>query len=108
MKDEDKEITLRYHSEKLAIAFRLLNSPPDLISRMQVSWPTQACPSSIGSSFWSHEWEKNGTCSNSILDQHEYFQASLNLKDKVDLLQILESAGEKKLQGSNQMRVLIA
>ena len=28
MKDEDKEITLRYHSEKLAIAFGLLNSPP--------------------------------------------------------------------------------
>ncbi|KAL0003877.1 hypothetical protein SO802_011438 [Lithocarpus litseifolius] len=28
MEDEDKEITLRYHSEKLAIAFGLLNSPP--------------------------------------------------------------------------------
>ena len=28
MEDEDKEITLRYHSEKLAISFGLLNSPP--------------------------------------------------------------------------------
>ena len=28
MEDEDKEITQRYHSEKLAIAFGLLNSPP--------------------------------------------------------------------------------
>ena len=28
MEDEDEEITLRYHSEKLAIAFGLLNSPP--------------------------------------------------------------------------------
>ncbi|KAK4598524.1 hypothetical protein RGQ29_015828 [Quercus rubra] len=64
----------------------------DLISRMQVSWPTLACPSSSGSLFWSHELEKHGTCPNSILDQHEYFQASLNLKDRVDLLQILESA----------------
>ncbi|KAK7813352.1 ribonuclease 1 [Quercus suber] len=32
------------------------------------------------------------TCSESILNQHEYFQVALNLKDKVDLLQILESA----------------
>ncbi|KAK7845533.1 extracellular ribonuclease le [Quercus suber] len=59
---------------------------------MQVSWPTLACPSSSGSSFWSHEWEKHGTCSESILNQHGYFQAALNHKDKVDLLQILESA----------------
>ncbi|XP_049365096.1 pentatricopeptide repeat-containing protein At2g02980, chloroplastic isoform X2 [Solanum verrucosum] len=28
LKDEDKEATLRYHSEKLAITFGLLNSPP--------------------------------------------------------------------------------
>ena len=28
VEDEDKEITLRYHSEKLAIAFGLLISPP--------------------------------------------------------------------------------
>lgn len=28
MKDEEKEATLRYHSEKLAITFGLLNSPP--------------------------------------------------------------------------------
>ncbi|KAM3698441.1 hypothetical protein ACB098_06G188300 [Castanea mollissima] len=36
--------------------------------------------------------KKHGTCSESILNQHGYFQAPLNLKDKVDLLQILESA----------------
>nr|POE76572.1 extracellular ribonuclease le [Quercus suber] len=69
---------------------------------MQVSWPTLACPSSSGSSFWSHEWKKHGTCSESILNQHGYFQAALNHKDKVDLLQILESAGKKLLQGSTQ------
>ncbi|XP_075659265.1 pentatricopeptide repeat-containing protein At2g02980, chloroplastic-like [Castanea sativa] len=28
LEDEDKEITLRYHSKKLAIAFGLLNSSP--------------------------------------------------------------------------------
>ena len=61
---------------------------------MQVIWPTMAYPSGDGSSFWSHEWEKHGTCSESILDLHGHFQADLNLKDKVDLPQILESAGK--------------
>ena len=34
MEDQDKEITLRYHSEKLAIAFGLLNSPPGTTIRV--------------------------------------------------------------------------
>ncbi|KAJ6312120.1 hypothetical protein OIU77_013802 [Salix suchowensis] len=34
MEDEEKEITLRYHSEKLAIAFGLLNSPPGTTIRV--------------------------------------------------------------------------
>ncbi|KAG6654290.1 hypothetical protein CIPAW_05G134800 [Carya illinoinensis] len=65
----------------------------DLISRMQTSWPSLACPSSDGTGFWSHEWEKHGTCSESVLDQYGYFEAALNLKKKVDLLQILGSEG---------------
>ncbi|KAK7838779.1 ribonuclease 3 [Quercus suber] len=35
---------------------------------------------------------KNGTCSESQLGQHEYFEAVLNLKKKVNLLQILRIA----------------
>ncbi|XP_042483209.1 ribonuclease 1-like [Macadamia integrifolia] len=65
----------------------------DLTSRMQTNWPSLACPSSTGLKFWSHEWEKHGTCSESVLDQHGYFETALNLKKKVDLLQILENAG---------------
>ncbi|XP_047964233.1 extracellular ribonuclease LE-like [Salvia hispanica] len=65
----------------------------DLISRMQQDWATLACPSNSGSTFWSHEWDKHGTCSESNLDQHGYFKAALNLKSKFDLLQILQSAG---------------
>ncbi|XP_031274403.1 pentatricopeptide repeat-containing protein At2g02980, chloroplastic [Pistacia vera] len=34
MEDEEKEITLRYHSEKLAIAFGLLNTPPGTTIRV--------------------------------------------------------------------------
>ncbi|CAL5396274.1 unnamed protein product [Camellia sinensis] len=65
----------------------------DLISRMQDNWPTLACPSGDGSTFWSHEWDKHGTCSESVLDQHSYFKSALNLKSNIDLLQILQSAG---------------
>lgn len=67
----------------------------DLISSMQENWPTLACPSSDGTHFWTHEWEKHGTCSESILDQHAYFQAALDLKEKVNLLQALTDAGIK-------------
>ncbi|KAG5237287.1 ribonuclease [Salix suchowensis] len=65
----------------------------DLRSGMQKNWPTLACPSSSGVAFWAHEWEKHGTCSESILDQHGYFQAALNLRRQVNLLQALKNAG---------------
>ena len=60
---------------------------------MQRNWPTLACPSGDGSAFWTHEWEKHGTCSESILDQHGYFKSALNLNAKVDLLKVLVDAG---------------
>ncbi|KAJ6312121.1 hypothetical protein OIU76_012056 [Salix suchowensis] len=65
----------------------------DLRSGMQKNWPTLACPSGSGVAFWAHEWEKHGTCSESILDQHGYFQAALNLRRQVNLLQALKNAG---------------
>ncbi|XP_058096467.1 ribonuclease 3-like [Magnolia sinica] len=65
----------------------------DLICEMQTDWPTLACPSNSGIKFWSHEWQKHGTCSESVLDQHGYFQAALNLKKQANLLQILMDAG---------------
>ncbi|XP_008802596.2 extracellular ribonuclease LE-like [Phoenix dactylifera] len=65
----------------------------DLITAMEAEWPTLACPSGDGSKFWSHEWEKHGTCSESILDEHSYFEAALSLKKQADILQSLKSAG---------------
>ncbi|XP_059592883.1 extracellular ribonuclease LE [Vitis vinifera] len=67
----------------------------DLIILMQNNWPTLACPSGNGTKFWAHEWNKHGTCSESVLSQHQYFKAALGLKKDVDLLQILEKAGIK-------------
>ncbi|KAG9155017.1 hypothetical protein Leryth_012199 [Lithospermum erythrorhizon] len=60
---------------------------------MQQEWPTLACPSGTGSTFWSHEWDKHGTCSESILDQHSYFATALKLKDQLTILQLLSKAG---------------
>ncbi|GMN33293.1 hypothetical protein TIFTF001_048252 [Ficus carica] len=65
----------------------------DLISCMQKEWPSLSCPSCNGSTFWAHEWNKHGTCSESVLDQHAYFESALNLKADIVLLQILENAG---------------
>ncbi|XP_074325832.1 extracellular ribonuclease LE-like isoform X1 [Apium graveolens] len=65
----------------------------DLRSKMQKEWPTLSCPSANGTEFWGHEWKKHGTCSESVLDQHDYFATTLNLKSQVNLLQTLANAG---------------
>ncbi|XP_010527909.1 PREDICTED: ribonuclease 1 [Tarenaya hassleriana] len=65
----------------------------DLISNMRKSWPTLACPSGTGEAFWEHEWEKHGTCSESVLDQHDYFKTTLGLKQQTNILQALKTAG---------------
>ncbi|EPS67237.1 hypothetical protein M569_07540, partial [Genlisea aurea] len=65
----------------------------DLVPEMEQNWASLACPSGNGTTFWSHEWNKHGTCSESVLNQHSYFSAALELKRKIDLLQILRNAG---------------
>ncbi|GMH27565.1 hypothetical protein Nepgr_029408 [Nepenthes gracilis] len=65
----------------------------DLLSSLQAEWPSLSCPSSDGTSFWTHEWDKHGTCSESVLDEHDYFAAALALKSQANLLQALENAG---------------
>nr|GMD15173.1 intracellular ribonuclease LX-like [Ipomoea batatas] len=71
----------------------------DLISRMEKDWPSLACPSSDGVRFWSHEWEKHGTCSG--LKQHDYFQKALQFKTKANLLQNLKNAGIEPREGEH-------
>ncbi|OIW04762.1 hypothetical protein TanjilG_08645 [Lupinus angustifolius] len=65
----------------------------DLTSELQSDWPTLACPSNDGINFWTHEWDKHGTCSESNLNQHDYFEAALKLKQQANLLKALKSAG---------------
>ncbi|KAF3431470.1 hypothetical protein FNV43_RR26201 [Rhamnella rubrinervis] len=64
----------------------------DLMKSMEKNWPSLSCPSSNGLRFWSHEWEKHGTCAESELDQREYFESALKLKQKANLLQFLKQA----------------
>ncbi|GMI99894.1 RIBONUCLEASE 1, ribonuclease 1 [Hibiscus trionum] len=75
----------------------------DLISNMSMNWPTLACPSSSGETFWSHEWDKHGTCSESVFDQHGYFETALGLKQQTNLLQALETAGIKPGEGTHSL-----
>lgn len=60
---------------------------------MEKEWTSLSCPSNDGSEFWAFEWNAHGTCSQSVFDQHAYFQANLNYKNKIDALQALTTAG---------------
>ncbi|KAL3696530.1 hypothetical protein R1sor_010606 [Riccia sorocarpa] len=66
----------------------------DLIPQMNKYWGSLSCPSSDGTDFWSHEWEKHGTCSGG-LSQHEYFAKGLALIKSLNLLGSLQNAGVK-------------
>ncbi|KAH7515953.1 hypothetical protein FEM48_Zijuj10G0083000 [Ziziphus jujuba var. spinosa] len=79
----------------------------DLMSSLEKYWPSLSCPSSNGFRFWSHEWEKHGTCSESELDQHDYFQSALKLKEKVNLLQILKKAEIEPDDGFYSLKSLV-
>ncbi|KAG8079632.1 hypothetical protein GUJ93_ZPchr0007g6261 [Zizania palustris] len=63
----------------------------DLLGDMQLTWPTLSCTNKENLPFWSHEWEKHGTCSN--LGQHTYFQLALQHQARYNLTAILAGAG---------------
>lgn len=61
--------------------------------QLQTKWQTLFPGSS--SSFWKHEWEKHGTCAKSPMfrGQQSYFNQTLSLFDKLDLLSWLQESG---------------
>ncbi|KAM3364550.1 hypothetical protein ACQJBY_014728 [Aegilops geniculata] len=63
----------------------------DLVTELDANWPTLACKGGKSIEFWTHEWEKHGTCSN--LDQHGYFATALGFKARHNLTGILAGAG---------------
>ncbi|KAL6859406.1 hypothetical protein ACP4OV_017665 [Aristida adscensionis] len=65
----------------------------DLMGSLRAKWPTLACPSNDGLTFWSHEWDKHGTCASNVFDEHGYFQAALRLRDQLGVLRALAAGG---------------
>ncbi|CAM6081751.1 unnamed protein product [Calypogeia fissa] len=65
----------------------------DLLAEMDDDWGSLACPSSDSENFWNHEWSKHGTCSG--MNEHDYFQAALNLYTTYDITGALANAGIK-------------
>ncbi|EFJ09665.1 hypothetical protein SELMODRAFT_270532 [Selaginella moellendorffii] len=68
-----------------------LSQISDLRRAMNREWGSLDCPSSNSVEFWEHEWEKHGTCA--FRDEHQYFERSLALREQVDPLGYLASAG---------------
>eukprot|EP01027_Heterolobosea_sp_BB2_P007166 GEZU01010687.1.p1 GENE.GEZU01010687.1~~GEZU01010687.1.p1 ORF type:complete len:147 (-),score=44.70 GEZU01010687.1:150-590(-) len=60
---------------------------------MNEYWPSLYEAPSTG--FWIHEWEKHGRCVTQLFPggQHQWTETILNLRQKMDLLQILADAG---------------
>ena len=55
-----------------------------LLDRMDSEWPSFAGPDNT---FWKHEWDKHGTCAESVFaSEFEYFQTTLGLHEQDDLL----------------------
>ncbi|MCL7046754.1 hypothetical protein MKW94_012335, partial [Papaver nudicaule] len=71
------------------------SSITDIEKKLHKNWPVLSCPNKDGLTFWGHEWDKYGTCSESVLDQEEYFEKALKLKKKIKLLHILHKEDVK-------------
>ena len=80
----------------------------DLKSKMELEWPSLACPSCDNAWFWQYEWGKHGTCV--LKNQYDYFATALRLKESVDLLGALGNNSiypdGKKYNLSENQRVL--
>jgi len=61
--------------------------------RLAAAWPAFGDGGDVG--FWRHEWLRHGTCAAGALAVNEtaYFEAALDLNDRLPLLAPLEAAG---------------
>ncbi|KAK4491810.1 hypothetical protein RD792_002586 [Penstemon davidsonii] len=72
-----------------------LSKVMDLKKSLTENWPSLTCPRSGSKKLWADEWRKYGTCSKPALTEHEYFEAALNIKKKVNLLNVLSNKAIK-------------
>jgi len=65
----------------------------DLETQMDIFWPNLFADQSH-TSLWKHEWTKHGTCAAAspiLRGEHNYFQSSLNLRQKYPIAEILSN-----------------
>lgn len=55
-------------------------------------WGVWTCPSNE-TNLWEHEWNKHGTCVQTVFDQHSYFLTNLRFRQKLNFLNILKQKG---------------
>eukprot|EP00054_Salpingoeca_dolichothecata_P036478 m.7583 g.7583 ORF g.7583 m.7583 type:complete len:236 (+) comp6760_c0_seq1:41-748(+) len=66
-----------------------------LAPQLNTSWPNLFTNTEY-TSFWSHEWEKHGTCAESVSalsDEFKFFDETLGLHEKYDVLSTLSAGG---------------
>eukprot|EP00696_Hemimastix_kukwesjijk_P018022 gnl/Hemi2/6806_TR2318_c0_g1_i1.p1 gnl/Hemi2/6806_TR2318_c0_g1~~gnl/Hemi2/6806_TR2318_c0_g1_i1.p1 ORF type:complete len:294 (-),score=110.95 gnl/Hemi2/6806_TR2318_c0_g1_i1:281-1162(-) len=69
------------------------NQVSDLLPEMGVHWPS-IMGAMDGDDFWSHEWQRHGTCATSVFPtQHDFFSNTLALRDKYDIEAMLSASG---------------
>ncbi|VFQ88678.1 unnamed protein product [Cuscuta campestris] len=77
--------TTKYQPSKIA----------DLVPSLEKNWPSLSCPSRDSKNLWREKWVESGTCSESLLNQHDYFAAALRVQKQINLLKLLADAGIK-------------
>jgi len=68
-----------------------INKNVTLLGEADYYWPELGKKNFRG----HHEWERHGTCANSVYSPTEYVTLAINLAKKYDLLSVLEAAGIK-------------
>eukprot|EP01102_Stenamoeba_stenopodia_P005556 TRINITY_DN16314_c0_g1_i1.p1 TRINITY_DN16314_c0_g1~~TRINITY_DN16314_c0_g1_i1.p1 ORF type:complete len:238 (-),score=42.87 TRINITY_DN16314_c0_g1_i1:181-894(-) len=76
-----------------------LSAIQNLVPQMEVDWPSLE-GSGGNEAFWSHEWEKHGTCATNgedpnLYNEASYFAFALALHSQFNTLNVLEQAGIK-------------
>ncbi|KAA0053765.1 ribonuclease MC-like [Cucumis melo var. makuwa] len=68
-----------------------VNQISSLTNTLHQTWPDVI--NGKDQTFWEHEWNKHGTCSESKYQMLPYFQMAINMKYKIDVLGAMRVGG---------------
>ncbi|KAK3025750.1 hypothetical protein RJ639_040442 [Escallonia herrerae] len=72
------------------------------VQNLTVRWPNLDYYSN-NRRFWSHEWEKHGTCSENLYPQEAYFNLTMQLYDRLNLLEVFAKSNISPGASGNQL-----